>query len=79
MAVHAAGNDVRPRSRSHERVRGVTGSAVASDDVRYAIERLFVPSVEASCSFYYGVLHGVEAFLQPVSRPVHWPALKIER
>src|SRR5262249_10908416 len=41
---------------------GVTGQPVRAQDIKYAIERLFKPSVGAAYPFYYTVLHGAAAF-----------------
>jgi peptide/nickel transport system substrate-binding protein len=45
-----------------ENVPGVTGEEITSDDIRYAIERLFNPSVGAGYPFYYEVIEGAQKF-----------------
>ena len=44
-------------------VRGVTGREVTSDDVKYAFERAFLPSVPNDYTFYYEDLVGLDAFI----------------
>jgi peptide/nickel transport system substrate-binding protein len=43
-------------------VPGVTGKEITSADIRYAIERQFIPSVGAQYPFYYDIIEGVEDF-----------------
>lgn len=45
-----------------ERVPGVTGSEIVCADLKYAIERLFIPGVEAGYPFYFEIIEGVSAF-----------------
>ncbi|MEA2460313.1 MAG: peptide/nickel transport system substrate-binding protein [Actinomycetota bacterium] len=45
-----------------ERIPDVTGTEITCDDIKYGIERIFLPSVEAGYPFYYDVLVGAEAF-----------------
>jgi peptide/nickel transport system substrate-binding protein len=45
-----------------EDVPGVTGEEIVADDIRYAVERLFNPSVGAGYPFYYEVIKGVQEF-----------------
>ncbi len=47
-----------------ENVPGVTGEEITSDDIKYAIERLFLPSVGAQYGFYYEPIEGVTEFAQ---------------
>lgn len=46
-----------------EAVPGVTGEAITSVDVKYALERLFIPSVGAGYPFYYDILEGTDEFV----------------
>ncbi|MCA1702821.1 MAG: ABC transporter substrate-binding protein, partial [Actinobacteria bacterium] len=43
-------------------VSGVTGSEIVCDDIKYAFERLFMPSVEAGYPFYFDSLVGAKDF-----------------
>ncbi|HVL64842.1 MAG TPA: ABC transporter substrate-binding protein [Actinomycetota bacterium] len=45
-----------------EDVPGVTGEPITSGDIKYAIERLFIPSVGAGYPNYYEDIVGVEEF-----------------
>jgi peptide/nickel transport system substrate-binding protein len=45
-----------------EDVPGVTGEEITSDDIRYAMERLYIPSVGAQYGFYYDILEGAAEF-----------------
>lgn len=45
-----------------EEVPGVTGEEITSADIKYAIERLFLPSVGAGYATYYEEIEGVEEF-----------------
>jgi peptide/nickel transport system substrate-binding protein len=45
-----------------EEVPGVTGEEITSDDIKYAMERLWIPSVGAGYNFYYDVLEGSQEF-----------------
>ncbi len=42
--------------------QGVTGREIVCDDVKYGIERLFLPGVGAGYPFYYEILEGAKAF-----------------
>ncbi len=46
-----------------EEVAGVTGEEITSADVKYAIERVFIPSVGGGYPFYYDVLEGTDEFV----------------
>jgi peptide/nickel transport system substrate-binding protein len=43
-------------------IPGVTGQAITSKDFKYAVERLFLPSVGAGYPFYYTSIKGATAF-----------------
>lgn len=43
-------------------IEGVTGEPITSDDVAYAIERIFTRSVGAQYPFYYDMILGAESF-----------------
>lgn len=45
-----------------EDVPGVTGEPITSGDIKYAIERLFIPSVGAGYPNYYEDIEGVQEF-----------------
>ncbi|HYO60489.1 MAG TPA: ABC transporter substrate-binding protein [Actinomycetota bacterium] len=45
-----------------EDVPGVTGEEITCDDVKYGIERQFIPSVGAQYSYYYDMIEGVDQF-----------------
>lgn len=45
-----------------EDVPGVTGEEITCDDVKYGIERQFIPSVGAQYSYYYDMIEGVDEF-----------------
>ena len=45
-----------------EKVPGVTGEEITSPDIKYAIERLFLPSVGAGYGFYYEPIEGAIEF-----------------
>ncbi len=45
-----------------EKVPGVTGEEITSADFKYAIERLFLPSVGAGYGFYYESIEGAAEF-----------------
>lgn len=45
-----------------EEVPGVTGEPVTSADIKYAIERVFIPSVGGGYPFYYDILEGATEF-----------------
>jgi peptide/nickel transport system substrate-binding protein len=45
-----------------EDIPGVTGEEITSADVKYAVERLFIESVQAGYPFYYDALEGVKEF-----------------
>ena len=45
-----------------EEVPGVTGEEITSQDVAYAIERIFTPSTGAQYGFYYDVIEGAAEF-----------------
>ncbi len=45
-----------------EDVPGVTGEEITSADVKYGIERIFIPSVGAQYPFYYDIIEGVDEF-----------------
>jgi peptide/nickel transport system substrate-binding protein len=45
-----------------EEVPGVTGEEITSDDIRYAMERNFIPSVGAGYNFYYEIIEGAQEF-----------------
>ena len=45
-----------------EEVPGVTGEPVTTADIKYAIERMFIPSVGGGYPFYYDVLEGAAEF-----------------
>lgn len=43
-------------------IPGVTGEEITSADIKYAVERLFIPSVGAGYATYYEDIEGVEEF-----------------
>ncbi|HEX2241360.1 MAG TPA: ABC transporter substrate-binding protein [Actinomycetota bacterium] len=45
-----------------EHVAGVTGSEITCPDFKYAIERLFLESVQSGYSFMYEILEGAEVY-----------------
>ncbi|HZA39597.1 MAG TPA: ABC transporter substrate-binding protein [Actinomycetota bacterium] len=45
-----------------EEVEGVTGEEITADDIVYAVERQFNPSVGAGYPFYYEVIEGAQEF-----------------
>jgi peptide/nickel transport system substrate-binding protein len=45
-----------------QNVPGVTGEEITSQDIKYAIERLFIPSVGAGYATYYEMIEGVDEF-----------------
>jgi peptide/nickel transport system substrate-binding protein len=45
-----------------EEVQGVTGEEIVCDDIKYGIERVFIPSVGGGYPFYYDVLEGASEF-----------------
>ena len=45
-----------------EDVPGVTGEEITCDDVKYGIERQFIPSVGAQYSYYYDMIEGADDF-----------------
>lgn len=45
-----------------EDVPGVTGEEITCDDVKYGIERQFIPSVGAQYAYYYDMIEGVDEF-----------------
>jgi peptide/nickel transport system substrate-binding protein len=45
-----------------EEVPGVTGEEITSEDIKYAMERLFIPSVGAGYGFYYEIIEGTQEF-----------------
>lgn len=45
-----------------EDVPNVTGEEITCDDVKYGIERQFIPSVGAQYSYYYDMIEGVDEF-----------------
>lgn len=46
-----------------EEVPGVTGEEITSADVKYALERVFIPSVGGGYPFYYDILEGTQDFV----------------
>ncbi len=45
-----------------EEVPGVTGEEITSADIKYALERVFIPSVGGGYPFYYDVMEGAADF-----------------
>lgn len=46
-----------------EAVPGVTGEEITSADIKYALERVFIPSVGGGYPFYYDIMEGTDAFV----------------
>ncbi|MBK5227276.1 MAG: ABC transporter substrate-binding protein [Actinobacteria bacterium] len=47
----------------NEAVPGVTGEPITSADIKYALERVFIPSVGGGYPFYYDIMEGTDAFV----------------
>ncbi|HVF53599.1 MAG TPA: ABC transporter substrate-binding protein [Actinomycetota bacterium] len=45
-----------------EDIPGVTGEEITSEDIKYGIERIFIPSVGAQYPFYYDIIEGADEF-----------------
>ena len=45
-----------------EDVPGVTGEEIVCDDIKYGMERMFIPSVGGGYPFYYDILEGATEF-----------------
>lgn len=46
-----------------EEVPGVTGEEITSADIKYALERVFIPSVGGGYPFYYDIMEGTQDFV----------------
>ncbi|MBE3074113.1 MAG: ABC transporter substrate-binding protein [Actinobacteria bacterium] len=46
-----------------EAVPGVTGEPITSADIKYALERVFIPSVGGGYPFYYDIMEGTQDFV----------------
>ncbi|MEO8322812.1 MAG: ABC transporter substrate-binding protein, partial [Actinomycetota bacterium] len=47
----------------NEAVPGVTGEPITSADIKYALERVFIPSVGGGYPFYYDIMEGTQDFI----------------
>ena len=45
-----------------EEVEGVTGEEITCDDIKYGLERVFIPSVGGGYPFYYDIIEGATEF-----------------
>lgn len=46
-----------------EDIAGVTGEEITSGDIKYALERVFIPSVGGGYPFYYDIMEGTQDFI----------------